>query len=60
MILLLKSFKIWLTIAAEAITLLKNNDDILPLKRDKDLVVGPNANNMRCLNGAWTILGKVN
>ena len=41
--------------AAEAITLLKNNDDILPLERDKKiLVVGPNANNMRCLNGAWT------
>ncbi len=41
--------------AAEAITLLKNNDDVLPLDRDnKILVVGPNANNMRCLNGAWT------
>ena len=41
--------------AAEAITLLKNNDNILPLERDKKiLVVGPNADNMRCLNGAWT------
>ena len=41
--------------AAEAITLLKNNDNILPLNRDKKiLVVGPNADNMRCLNGAWT------
>ena len=40
---------------AEAITLLKNNDNILPLERDKKiLVVGPNADNMRCLNGAWT------
>ena len=41
--------------AAEAITLLKNNDIILPFERDKKiLVVGPNADNMRCLNGAWT------
>ena len=41
--------------AAEAITLLKNNDNILPFERDKKiLVVGPNADNMRCLNGAWT------
>ena len=41
--------------AAEAITLLKNKDNILPLDRDKKiLVVGPNADNMRCLNGAWT------
>ena len=41
--------------AAESITLLKNNDNILPLERDKKiLVVGPNADNMRCLNGAWT------
>ena len=40
---------------AEAITLLKNNDNILPLERDKKiLVVGPNSDNMRCLNGAWT------
>ena len=41
--------------ASESITLLKNNDDILPIKGNpRILVTGPNANNMRTLNGAWT------
>jgi len=41
--------------AADAITLLKNSNDILPLsKTSKILVVGPNANSMRSLNGGWT------
>ncbi|MET3112457.1 beta-glucosidase [Pedobacter sp. CG_S7] len=41
--------------AAESITLLKNNDNALPLsKNTKILVTGPNANSMRTLNGAWT------
>ena len=41
--------------AAEAITLLKNEGDILPLaKTAKLLVTGPNAATMRTLNGAWT------
>ncbi|MBW3545831.1 MAG: glycoside hydrolase family 3 C-terminal domain-containing protein [Bacteroidetes bacterium] len=41
--------------AAESITLLKNQDNILPLsKSTKVLVTGPNANSMRTLNGAWT------
>ena len=41
--------------AAEAITLLKNKNNILPLKKSmKVLVTGPNANNMRTLNGGWT------
>lgn len=41
--------------AAEAITLLKNKDNVLPLKKNvKVLVTGPNANSMRTLNGAWT------
>lgn len=41
--------------AAEAITLLKNNDAVLPLsKNTRILVTGPNANSMRTLNGAWT------
>lgn len=41
--------------AAESITLLKNKDNILPLKKTtKVLVTGPNANSMRTLNGAWT------
>jgi beta-glucosidase len=41
--------------AAEAITLLKNENNILPLsKTTKVLVTGPNANTMRTLNGAWS------
>ena len=41
--------------ASESITLLKNNEDILPIKgNSRILVTGPNANNMRTLNGAWT------
>ncbi|RZJ82122.1 MAG: beta-glucosidase [Flavobacterium sp.] len=41
--------------ATESITLLKNNDNVLPLKKSaKILVTGPNANSMRTLNGAWT------
>ena len=41
--------------ASESITLLKNSDNILPLKgKPKILVTGPNGNNMRTLNGAWT------
>ncbi len=41
--------------AAEAITLLKNEGNLLPLKKGtKVLVTGPNANSMRTLNGAWT------
>lgn len=41
--------------AAESITLLKNNSNVLPLpKNAKVLVTGPNANSMRTLNGGWT------
>jgi len=41
--------------AADAITLLKNNDNILPLKKGvKILVAGPNAVSRRALNGGWT------
>ena len=41
--------------ASESITLLKNNNAILPLKgKPKILVTGPNGNNMRTLNGAWS------
>lgn len=41
--------------AAESITLLKNTNHILPLKKGlKLLVTGPNANSMRTLNGGWT------
>ena len=41
--------------ASESITLLKNKNDILPLKNNPSiLITGPNANTMRGLNGAWT------
>jgi beta-glucosidase len=41
--------------ANEAITLLKNNNHILPLKKDmKILVTGPTANTMRSLDGGWS------
>ena len=41
--------------AAEAITLLKNVNNTLPLRKGaKVLVTGPNANSMRTLNGGWT------
>lgn len=41
--------------AAESITLLKNNEGILPLpKNAKILVAGPAANSMRPLNGGWS------
>lgn len=41
--------------ALESITLLKNKNKILPLtKTQKILVVGPNANTMRPLNGGWS------
>jgi beta-glucosidase len=41
--------------ANEAITLLKNNNHVLPLKKDlKILVTGPTANTMRSLDGGWS------
>jgi beta-glucosidase len=41
--------------AAESITLLKNENNVLPIsKTAKILVTGPNANSMRCLNGGWS------
>jgi beta-glucosidase len=41
--------------AAESITLLKNENNILPLSKNaRVLVCGPNANNMRTLNGGWS------
>jgi beta-glucosidase len=41
--------------AADAITLLKNKESILPLSKNaKVLVAGPNANSMRSLNGGWS------
>ncbi|MBQ3770887.1 MAG: glycoside hydrolase family 3 C-terminal domain-containing protein, partial [Bacteroidaceae bacterium] len=41
--------------SAEESEVLLKNDGILPLKKGcKILVTGPNANQMRCLNGGWT------
>jgi beta-glucosidase len=41
--------------AAESITLLKNNNNLLPLSTDKKILVcGPTANSLNALNGAWT------
>lgn len=44
-----------LQIAEESMVLLKNDDAILPLAKGKKILVcGPNANQMRCLNGGWS------
>jgi beta-glucosidase len=41
--------------ALESITLLKNEDNVLPLSKNaRVLVAGPNANSMRTLNGGWS------
>ena len=41
--------------AEESEVLLKNDNNLLPLKRGvKILLAGPNANSMRCLNGGWS------
>ncbi len=41
--------------ASESITLLTNNNEILPLSENtRILITGPNANSMRALNGGWT------
>ncbi len=49
--------KIALRAAEESEVLLKNSKDFLPLRpfdNHKLLVTGPNANQMRCLNGGWS------
>jgi beta-glucosidase len=44
-----------LNAALESITLLKNENSVLPLKTNqKILIAGPTSNNMIYLNGAWT------
>ena len=41
--------------ALESEVLLKNQDGILPLSKGKKiLITGPNANQMRCLDGGWS------
>jgi len=47
--------KVSLQAATEAITLLKNTNNILPFKKEmKVLVTGPTANTMRSLDGGWS------
>ena len=41
--------------ATESMVLLKNSNNILPLQKGKKiLLTGPNANQMRCLDGGWS------
>lgn len=41
--------------ATESMVLLKNDNKILPLQKGKKiLLTGPNANQMRCLDGGWS------
>lgn len=47
--------KVALTAAEESEILLKNEKNLLPLKKGTKLfITGPNANSMRCLNGGWS------
>ena len=47
--------KVALQGAEESMILLKNRNNILPLAAGKKiLLTGPNANQMRCLNGGWS------
>lgn len=47
--------KIALDGAVESMVLLKNDNSILPLHKGKKiLLTGPNANQMRCLDGGWS------
>ena len=47
--------KIALDGAVESMVLLKNEGNILPLQQGKKiLLTGPNANQMRCLDGGWS------
>ncbi len=50
-----KHAQVALQAAQESEILLKNEQNILPLKKgQKILLTGPNANSMRCLNGGWS------
>jgi beta-glucosidase len=52
----LESEKINQHIASESITLLKNENNILPFEKGKKiLVTGPTGNNLTSLNGGWTL-----
>jgi beta-glucosidase len=51
-----ESMKVNLQAARECITLLKNEGGVLPLSKDKKvLVTGPTANMLSIMNGGWTI-----
>lgn len=50
-----ESVQVSLQAARETLTLLKNDNDFLPLRKDaKILVTGPNANLRSVLNGGWS------
>ncbi|PWT78893.1 MAG: beta-glucosidase [Bacteroidetes bacterium] len=50
-----------LNAAHEAMTLLKNSDNILPLSKDKKiLVAGPTAQSISALNGCWSYIWQGN
>ena len=50
------SSQVNLQAAREAMTLLKNENNLLPLSKDKKvLVTGPSADKLSLLNGGWTI-----
>jgi beta-glucosidase len=51
-----KSTRLNLQAARECVTLLKNEGGVLPLSKDKKvLVTGPTANMLSIMNGGWTI-----
>lgn len=55
------SAQVSLQAAREALTLLKNRDNFLPLRKDmKVLVTGPTANLRMVLNGGWTYIWQGN
>ena len=45
-------------IATESFVLMKNNDQVLPLKSDKKIaLIGPLADNKENMHGTWTVMG---
>jgi beta-glucosidase len=45
--------------ASECIVLLKNKNNILPLKKVSIALIGPSAKDTACLYGSWSCLGRV-
>lgn len=55
-----ENLKVAYDIAKKSIVLLKNQDKLLPLKKDikKIAVIGPLANNKEDMNGSWSFFGE--